>query len=216
MKLSNRLLIVAGFLLLTVSLRAWLNTAPPVPLRRSLTDFPEVVGDWTMTSTAQLSDDIAGILKADDYLLRRYQQRSSGKVVDMFVAYYKTQAAGESMHSPKNCLPGSGWTPVVNDRVILKNDAEGKPVEVNRYVIQNGSEKALVLYWYQANGRTIASEYWGKFYLVWDAMKTRRRDGAIVRLLIPLRSNEDTQKSLDTALQFARLADQDLPAFLPN
>ena len=216
MKLTNRILIVAAFLLLTISVRAWLNTSPPVPLRQSLTEFPETLGDWKMTSSAQLSDDVAGILKADDYMLRRYQQSPSGKVMDMFVAYYKTQAAGESMHSPKNCLPGAGWTPVVNDRVFLKNDDQGRPVEVNRYVIQNGSDKALVLYWYQANGRTIASEYWGKFYLVWDAMKTRRRDGAIVRLLIPMRSDEDSQKALDAALQFARLADKNLPTFLPN
>lgn len=216
MKLTNRIVIVAAFLFLTISVRAWLNTAPPVPLRQPLVNFPASLGDWKMTSSAQLSDDVSGVLKADDYMLRRYQQASTGNTVDMFVAYYKTQAAGESMHSPKNCLPGSGWTPIVNDRVVLKNDPEGKPVEVNRYVIQNGADKALVLYWYQANGRTIASEYWGKFYLVWDAMKTRRRDGAIVRLLVPLRRDEDSQKSLASALQFARLAGADLPKFLPN
>lgn len=216
MRLTNRIFVVAAFLFLTISVRAWLNTAPPVPLRQPLVNFPASLGDWKMTSSAQLSDDVSGVLKADDYMLRRYQQASTGNTVDMFVAYYKTQAAGESMHSPKNCLPGSGWTPIVNDRVVLKNDPDGKPVEVNRYVIQNGADKALVLYWYQANGRTIASEYWGKFYLVWDAMKTRRRDGAIVRLLVPLRRDEDSQKSLDSALQFARLAGADLPKFLPN
>ena len=216
MKLSNRIFIVAAFLFLTISVRAWLNTSPPVPLRQSLVNFPASVGDWKMTSSAQLSDEVSGVLKADDYMLRRYQQASTGKTVDMFVAYYKTQAAGESMHSPKNCLPGSGWTPVVNDRVVLENDEHGNPIHVNRYVIENGDQQALVVYWYQENGRIIASEYWGKFYLVWDAMKTRRRDGAIVRLLVPLRKSDNPEKSLDTVLQFARVATKDLPAFLPN
>jgi EpsI family protein len=216
MKLSSRLFIVAAFLMLTVSVKAYLNTAPPVPLRKSLDEFPRQVGDWNMVSSARLTDDVAGVLKADDYMLRQYREPSTGKFVDMFVAYYKTQAAGESMHSPKNCLPGSGWTPIVNDRVFLKKDAEGRPVEVNRYIIQNGADRALVLYWYQANGRTIASEYWGKFYLVWDALHTRRRDGAIVRLMIPLGRDDDPQQSLQTALQFARLAGDDLPTFLPN
>ena len=216
MKLSSRVFVVAAFLLVTVSLRAYLNTAPSIPLRRSLAEFPEAVGDWKMTSSAQLTDDVAKVLKADDYMLRRYQKTPDGDGIDLFVAYYKTQAAGESMHSPKNCLPGSGWNPVVNDRVFLKNDEKGNPVEVNRYVIENGAERALVLYWYQANGRVIASEYWGKFYLVYDALRTRRRDGAIVRLMVPLRKGEDSQKTLETALQFARLADRDLPNFLPN
>jgi EpsI family protein len=215
MKLNSRLLVIAAFLLATISVKAWLNQSPKVPLRQPLVEFPMQVGAWQMTSTSQLSDDVTGVLKADDYMLRQYRD-PSGHTVDMFVAYYKTQAAGESMHSPKNCLPGSGWTPVVYDRVFMKTDAQGKPVEVNRYVIENGGDRALVLYWYQANGRTIASEYWGKFYLVWDAMRTRRRDGAIVRLLIPLKRGEDSQKSLETGLEFARLADKDLPSFLPN
>jgi EpsI family protein len=216
MKLSNRVFIVAAFLFLTISVRAWLNTSAPVPLRQSLVEFPASVGDWKMTGSAKLSDDVSGVLKADDYLLRQYRKGSTGEPLDMFVAYYKTQAAGESMHSPKNCLPGSGWTPIVNDRVFLKTDEKGRPVEVNRYVIQNGADKALVLYWYQANGRIIASEYWGKFYLVWDAMQTRRRDGAIVRLLVPLRNEESSQKSLDNALEFARTASAELPKFIPD
>lgn len=216
MKLNNRLFVVAAFLFLTVSVKAWLNTSVPVPLRKPLVEFPETVGAWKMVASGALSDDVSGVLKADDYLLREYQESSSGRVIDMFVAYYKTQAAGESMHSPKNCLPGSGWTPVLNDRVVLQNDEHGRPIEVNRYVIENGGERALVLYWYQENGRIIASEYWGKFYLVWDGMKTRRRDGAIVRLLIPLRKSDDSPKSLEAALQFARSATRDLPAFLPN
>src|SRR5438270_2767906 len=132
MKLNSRLFIVAAFLFLTVSVKAWLNTSVSVPLRKPLVEFPEKVGDWTMTSSAALSADVSGVLKADDYMLRQYRLPSTGKVMDVFVAYYKTQGAGESMHSPKNCLPGSGWTPVVNDRVILKNDEHGNPSEVNR------------------------------------------------------------------------------------
>src|SRR4051812_43969643 len=100
MKLSRRLLIVIAFLLVTISLRAWLNTSPPVPLRKSFVEYPDVMGPWTMVATSQLSDDVSGVLKADDYMLRKYRN-ADGRVVDMFVAYYKTQAAGESMHSPK-------------------------------------------------------------------------------------------------------------------
>src|SRR3954466_5179759 len=203
MKLNHRLLLVTAFLLVTISVKAWLTQSPKIPLRQPLVEFPMDVGDWHMTSSSQLSDDVSGILKADDYMLRQYRD-PSGRVVDLFVAYYKTQAAGESMHSPKNCLPGSGWTPIVNDHVFMKPNANGKAVEVNRYVIENGSDRALVVYWYQENGRIIANEYWGKFYLVVDAMGTHRRDGAIVRLLVPLRKDGNQQQALESALDFAR------------
>jgi EpsI family protein len=216
MQLNKRLFLVAGLLMLTISVKAFLNTSPPVPLRKPLIEFPEQVGDWQMVSSERLTADVAGVLKADDYMARQYRERGTGKSVDIFVAYYKTQAAGESMHSPKNCLPGSGWTPVVNDEVFLKQNDKGQPIEVNRYIIENGADRALVLYWYQANGRIIANEYMGKFYLVWDALRTRRRDGAIVRLVVPLHRGEDPQKPLETGLQFARLATNSLPSFLPN
>src|SRR5258707_319544 len=164
MRLNSRLFIVAAFLLAVIGLRAWLSSPPPVALRKSFAEFPDTIGDWKLAATSMLSDDVSGVLKADDYLLRQYKQPGTRKTIDMFVAYYKTQAAGESMHSPKNCLPGSGWTPIVNDRVFLKKDDQGRPVEVNRYVIENGGETALVRYWYQANGRTMASEYGRQVY----------------------------------------------------
>jgi EpsI family protein len=215
MKLNHRLLLVAAFLLMTISVKAWLNQSPKVPLRQPLVEFPMDLGNWHMTSSSQLSDDVSGVLKADDYMLRQYRD-PSGHVVDLFVAYYKTQAAGESMHSPKNCLPGSGWTPIVNDHVFMKTNADGKPVEVNRYVIENGNDRALVVYWYQANGRVIANEYWGKFYLVVDAIRTHRRDGAIVRLLVPLRKDANQQQALESALDFARSATNELPHYIPE
>src|SRR5438067_1716021 len=128
----KRLLLVAGFLFLTVVLRAWVSVSPPALQRLALAEFPTDIKEWKMVSNASLTDDVAGVLRADDYLLRRYSD-GKGHTVDFFVAYYKTQRAGESMHSPKNCLPGSGWVPVINDTAILENDNRGKPVPVNRY-----------------------------------------------------------------------------------
>jgi EpsI family protein len=215
MNLNSRLIIVAAFLSLTIGLRAWVTVSPAAPARKALADFPAKFEGWNLAGSSSLSDEVSAVLKADDYLIRQYRNQD-GKAADFFIAYYKVQRAGESMHSPKNCLPGSGWTPIVNDTVVLQNDSQGHPIRVNRYVIENGAERALVLYWYQASGRVIASEYWGKFYLVWDALRSGRRDGAIVRVIVPIPRNEDSNSSLETALTFARSAATQLPAYLPN
>src|SRR5438105_1821014 len=117
--MSKRVLLVAGFLFLTVVLRAWVSVTPrPVP-RLALAEFPTQIDDWKMVASSTLTDDVAGVLKADDYLLRTYRD-GKGQTVDFFIAYYKTQRAGESMHSPKNCLPGSGWSPVINGTAVLR------------------------------------------------------------------------------------------------
>jgi EpsI family protein len=98
----------------------------------------------------------------------------------------------------------------------LPNDSQARPVKINRYVIENGAERALVLYWYQESGHVIASEYWGKLYLAWDALCSGRRDGAIVRVIVPIRRNEGPNNALETALTFARSAAPQLPAYLPD
>jgi EpsI family protein len=132
-----------------------------------------------MEQRQSMPDPLMGVLKPDDYLLRRYQDRQ-GRQADIFVAYYRVQRAGETIHSPKNCLPGWGWQPVQND--VVKMQQDGQTVEVNRYVVEKNGQRALVLYWYQAHGRIIASEYAGKLYLVWDALRYGRRDGGLVRV----------------------------------
>ena len=43
-----------------------------------------------------------------------------------------------------------------------------------------------MLYWYQSHGRIVASEYWGKFYLVYDALRLNRTDAALVRITVPV------------------------------
>ena len=100
------------------------------------------------------------------------------------------------MHSPQNCLPGSGWTPVDFARVELPLSG-GANIRVNRYVLAKGLNRLLVLYWYQEHGRVVASEYWAKFYLVSDAIRMNRSDGALVRVMTSLAQNE----SMDTAQQ---------------
>ncbi|HVA65233.1 MAG TPA: EpsI family protein [Terriglobales bacterium] len=203
-------LLLTLILLATFCVRARLGGSPVVPLRQPLSQFPAQVGRWHVISQPVLGADVLSVLKADDYMMRDYAT-AQGRQAQLFVAYYRSQHAGESMHSPKNCLPGSGWEPIQSDYVRL---AAGP--EINRYVIGDMGDRELVLYWYQAQGRIIASEYWGKIYLVWDAMREGRRDGAIVRVLVPMQPNESVAKATQDALSLANPSLPVLRNFLPN
>ena len=158
---------------------------------------------------------LEALVAADDYVLRTYRGMD-GRSADFFVAYYKVQSERAGPHSPKNCLPGSGWEPVQNDRVSLGSDVSGRPTWANRYIVEKDGERDLVIYWYQDHGRVVASEYWGMVYMVWDALRSRRRDGALVRIVVPIPRGSNEAAETSAALDFARAALPDLPRFVPD
>jgi EpsI family protein len=93
-----------------------------------------------------------------------------------------------------------------------------RQMTVNRYLIQKGLDRQLVLYWYQGRGRIIGSEYWSKIYLVVDAARLNRTDAAIVRVVIPLRgqaANDEAVAEQD-AIDFVNAFMPQLSQFLPN
>lgn len=215
--MKRNMVLVAVVLVLSFGARMWVSAAPTTPPpRESLASFPKDLAGWKMQAEEKIEDNIAGVLKADDYVLRSYTKPGAAVPVDLFVAYYKTQKAGESMHSPKNCLPGWGWQILQMDRVALNPGDPENPALVNRYLVEKDGQRSLVFYWYQANGRMIASEYWGKVYLVWDALRTGRRDGAIVRFVVPLPKGGSDDKANDEALELARASVPLLPKYLPE
>ncbi|HKD03160.1 MAG TPA: EpsI family protein [Terriglobales bacterium] len=166
------------------------------PAREALASLPHQLGPWVGTDIA-IPQDTLDILGAGDFLLRVYRNPDTPQpYVDLFIAYFPSQRSGDSIHSPKNCLPGAGWSPVESERVALTLPGHAT-FPANRYVISKGDERMLVLYWYLAHDRAIASEYWAKFYLVADAMRLNRSDGSLIRVTTPLRRGEN----IDSAQQ---------------
>jgi EpsI family protein len=106
--------------------------------------------------------------------------------VNLFVAFFRSQATGVAPHSPKNCLPGSGYAPVSSGTVRIPIPALGETIEVNRYVVARGEAKTLVLYWYQTPKRIVASEFAAKFWLAADAVRYHRSDTSLVRVIVPI------------------------------
>jgi EpsI family protein len=182
--------------------------------RRTLAEFPTQLGAWRQRGTDEkFSDEVEQILRADDYLLRDYIA-ADGRTASFYVGYYFTQRNGATYHSPLNCLPGSGWTMRDPATIRITPAGGGASFEANRYVVENGDSRQLLIYWYQGRGRAVASEYWGKLYTVVDSVKMRRSDGAMVRVMVPFGTDEAA--ALRSAQDLASLAAQQLPAFVPN
>ena len=173
-----------------------------LPQREPLAGFPRQLADWT-SQDVTIPDDQREVLGAGDFMLRVYQKQTVREpYVDLFIAYFPSQRAGDTIHSPKNCLPGSGWSPIESGRMTVALPGHA-PFPANRYVIAKGSERQLVLYWYWAHDRAVASEYWAKFYLVADSMRMNRSDGSLVRVTTPLRRGESVDDAQERLLSFA-------------
>jgi EpsI family protein len=189
--MSARSLILAVLFVATSLFLARASRAEPTPIRQSLAELPIVIGEWQGRLRPDFPKTILDILGVDDYTTRSYVGR--GRSLGLYIGYHSTQRHGDTIHSPLNCLPGAGWTPVAQGRATLTvSDASGarREIEVNRVVIERGLDRQLVLYWYQSHGRVVASEYWGKIYTVVDAIRLNRTDAALVRVIAPVTSRE--------------------------
>jgi EpsI family protein len=176
------------------------SRAELLPAHEDLASFPKQLGDWTGRDLP-IEPDISEVLGAGVFLLRDYARAPNEPSVNLFVAYFPSQRMGSSIHSPKNCLPGGGWMPLESSRMLLSRP-DGKTVTVNRYVIARGLDRQLVLYWYQAHGRVVPSEYWAKFYLVADAIRMNRTDGSLIRVLSVLDRGETVEEAQLRELAF--------------
>ena len=216
--MQTRIVIVLACLLATAVVVIRADRQEEVPLRASFATFPMQLGDWRGVAQPRMSEQVEKVLGADDYLTRAYfQPDRSG--IGLFIGYWKSQRQGDTIHSPLNCLPGAGWQPVSSGQLTFKDprQANGTNQTVNRVIIQKGLEKQMVLYWYQSHGRIVASEYWGRFYLMTDAMRLNRTDGSIIRVIAPVGASPDAEvRAEQNALRFVEVLLPQLQAFLPD
>ena len=182
------------------------------PSHAALSGFHLAGGPWISIQDQQLDQESLDVLKADDTLARVYRNTDNGALATLFIAYFKTQRTGKAPHSPKNCLPGSGYVPTESGflTVPIAGDA---PIEVNHYVVAHGEDQSVVLYWYQSHNRVIASEYTAKIYTVADAIRYDRSDTALVRVVVEAR-NGDTNRATNTAVSLVQSFFEPLKTYL--
>ena len=210
----------ATIVLLLVGTSLFLSNArkPEAPLERTgLAEFPMRLDGWRAVVDPPLSADVLRVLGVDDYLSRAYYGQR-GEAVGLYLGFYESQRQGDTIHSPLNCIPGSGWEPISEGRLDIVNvDGKGRDIRVNRYLIQKGLDRQLVLYWYHGRGRVVASEYVSRALMVRDAIVTNRTNGSLVRVIvpIPLSAEQNLAPMEATGEKFIRAIFPLLDTYLP-
>jgi EpsI family protein len=181
-----RLLVAAALIATAGIVVVRSSEAERIPPREPFSAFPFEFETWRGEPGAELDAQTLAVLGADEYLTRIYAG-SDRAPVDFYVGYYESQRQGDLIHSPMNCLPGSGWEPVQTGRIMVPlGGPEPQTLELNRFVIQKGEYRQIVLYWYQSHGRAVASEYTSRMHMVIDAVRLNRTDAALVRVVTPI------------------------------
>lgn len=217
LRTAPRPFIMALVLLLGAAIGAQLLAARPLqmPERTEFTVFPDRIGEWDGTSST-LDARILESLDLDDYYVADFIAQG-GLPVNFYVAYYGSQLIGEAAHSPRSCIPGDGWK-IEGLTTIALDDvpADGKPLRVNRMLIQKGRDRQLVYYWFQQRDRLLTNEYAVKWFLFWDALTRNRTDGALIRLMTPILPTEEWEAGDQRLSEFARTLYPELTQFLPD
>ena len=178
-----------------------------------LSTFPSTVGSFRVIEDIPVEQEVREILKADDILNRNFVA-PDGRPVNLFIAAFRSQRTGKAPHSPRNCLPGSGWTQLASGVTLVDVPGFGQ-IEANRYLVANLSSQSLVLYWYQSRNRSIASEYTAKLYTILDSVRYNRSDTALVRVVVPI-AGRDQESADKTAVEFVRAAFPEVRSVLPQ
>lgn len=191
--------------------RASTDVNPP---SEPLSQLPSVLAGW-VGSDQPIDQETRDVLGAGDFLSRVYTQAGQTAPIGLFIGYFPTQRTGQTIHSPKHCLPGAGWVFESSNYVNL-TDVDGKTHRVGEYIIANGEMRQFVIYWYQAHGRSVANEYMAKIYMAADAMRMNRTDGALVRVITPVAPSENVAEARRRAEGFAMRLTPLLPRFIPD
>lgn len=210
----KRAILVSIIMIGTMVLLGFLSQAKDVPPLKPFSSFPKQIGGW-VGKEDHFDKEIYDLLGVDDSILCNYFS-PEGNQVQLYVGYYKSQRQGSLIHSPKNCLPGSGWKIIHTsiEDLSFPTYPNEKPKAI-KLILQKNQEKRVVLYWFQSRGRYVASEYWDRIYLVIDSIIKQRTDEAFVRLVASVQG-EDVGKTTQTLKKFSTLLIPKLMEYIPS
>lgn len=208
--------IPAGLLVAGCLLNASVRLQRAMPLAAPLTTLPDTLAGLAGTDVEVTEAEIAAA-GVSNFVFRTYQDPAAeDPAFSLYVGYYPEQRQGQTIHSPKNCLPGAGWEALESEPLTVDRPGGLSPVKINRFLVANREERAVVYYWYQGRGRTESNEYRVKLDLIKDAAISRRTEEALVRIVVPVEGDQDDQGADALGFDLVRRVSSDLERILPS
>ena len=208
--IKNSRFIIVCILLAVTALYINLHSDITVPTNKPLAEFPIVNRGWRMVSQSEFNENVLNVLKPTDYLYRQYAG-PDGARVNLYIGYHGGGEESGEIHSPKHCLPGSGWYEVSAGKKELV--IVGKEINLVEAIYQQGENRELFLYWFQVRGKTLADEYSLKLSEILNSLLYRRRDSAFIRISVPFETDEN--RANVAGERFIRDFDAEFQRFLP-
>lgn len=188
--------------------------APP---RTTFEEFPLALDRWQCSEPSELTDDVISNLGVTDYLLCDFRDVQSDQIANLYIGYHASQSrsvtGGETLiHPPEHCLPGGGWD-IIQSEIVPADWGPGG--EAKRVIVAKGNLRNLVYFWYQSRGRVIARNHEKVLYLFLDRARTRRTDGSLVRITVPI-GHGDVAAAERSFRSLVRQIAPLLPEYVPN
>jgi EpsI family protein len=201
-------------MLLTMLCLVYISHSENIHPKKPFSSFPKQIGEWA-GKEERFDQEIYDVLGVDDSFVGNYMTQE-GRQVNLYVGFYQSQREGQTIHSPKHCMPGAGWNIVdTSSEELTIPGRNPERIRVAKLTLEKGTQRQVALYWYQSRGRIIRSEYMQKVYLIMDSIAKRRTDGSFVRLIAPAEKGEEA-KAIEDLVDFARLVIPTLGEYLPS
>lgn len=209
--MKNRRFVVIYILIIIAGFYINVHSVVGVPINKSFSEFPFHIKGWNMVSKSIFDEDVLKKLKPTDYMLMKYIG-SDNMPVDLYIGYHNGGKESGQIHSPKNCLPGSGWFLLREDNMSI--NIGSKDINFVRALYQKGEEKEMFLYWYMVKGRTLSNEYALKLAEITNSFLYGRKEAAFIRVSVPFESDEN--KAFSVGTKFIKDFYPTIEEFLPE
>ena len=156
------------------------------------------INDWTYNGSSEMGQDIVDALALDDYINSYYSKND--KSISLYIGYYFTSKKVGAAHSPLVCFPGQGWILSENEqRILVINN--GQDINFKTMVITRGSDKQLILYWFQAFDKTSPGTFMQKINVFWNGFYHSREDNAFIRISVSM-DDKGSDEAVQVGLEF--------------
>ncbi|HKK21612.1 MAG TPA: EpsI family protein [candidate division Zixibacteria bacterium] len=199
--------VIAGILIVTFALTTVIQYYRPASQTAgNFENFPLKIGDWT-GQKQMIDQQTMEILNPKEIFAASYTNPQGLKIQVLF-DFFSAEAAFGGPHSPRNCLPGSGW--VISGSSENKINLNGRAIPAGRFDLRLNKSRQVMDFWYVTYYGETSNDYVFKLYQMLSSLTFRPRDVAFVRFVTV--QDPAHQEALK---QFETTCTQEIYKFLP-